>query len=168
MRRVTTGVAVGLVLLSTPGSARAQLSDPCGARCGIVLAATSFVVGTGTATAVGRARGGFSPTTQGLVAWGAGFALTAGGGLALAGNGARQERAVYAAGIGALAGGLTGLILGAIREESTPATRLAATLVGGAVGALAGGVVGAVGWDEGAGGAGAPMPLAVFSLPVGF
>jgi hypothetical protein len=161
-------IATLAVLLLTPAAGRAQLSDPCGAGCGVVLGATSFVVAQGTATAVGRARGGFSTTTQGIVAWGAGFALAAGGGIALSGNGERQERAVYAAGVGVLAGSLAGLTVGALSGDGGSARRVAATFVGGAIGALAGGVLGAITWDGDASGTGAPVPLTVLSLPVGF
>ena len=150
-----------------PTPAEGQLSDPCSVGCGLVLGATSFVVAQGVATAVGRASGGFSTTRQGIVAWGAGFALAAGGGIALSGNGARQERAVHAAGIGTLAGATAGLGLGAIFAESSEG-RLSAALVGGALGALVGGVVGAATWEPDAAGPGTPVELATVSLPLWF
>jgi hypothetical protein len=157
-----------LALLAMPAPARAQLSDPCGVECGVVLGAASFVVATGTAAAVGRARGGFSTTSQGIAAWSTGFVVAAGSGIALSGNGSRQERAVYAAGIGVLVGSLAGFAAGTLPDDGTPASRFASTLVGGALGALAGGVVGAATWERDVPNDGASVPLTVISLPVGF
>jgi len=130
-------------LVATPG-ASAQLSDPCGAACGVVLGATAFTAATGAVVAYARASGGISTAGEGLGIWGAGFATVVGGGIALQGNGARQRRAVYGAGIGAVAGSLLGLGIESTRTSSDDASRLAAALVGATLGTLAGGIYGAV------------------------
>jgi hypothetical protein len=153
--------------LGGPTAAEAQLSDPCSVECGLVLGATSFVFASGTATAIGRMKGGFTTTGDGIVSWTSGFVLALGGGIALAGNGERQERAIYSAGLGALAGSVVGLATEALTDESTEATRLAATLIGAAAGALAGGVYGALSWEADPE-PNNPVPLATFSVPVGF
>jgi hypothetical protein len=146
--------------------AEAQLSDPCSLECGLVLGATSFVFASGVATAVGRSSGGFTTTSSGIVAWTSGFVVALGGGIALAGNGERQERAIYSAGIGAVAGSLVGLAADSFSGDSSRATKVAATLVGAAAGALTFGIYGAATWNDDE--TSAPVPLASFSVPVGF
>ena len=158
-------LVVGLMVTAVR-PAEGQLSDPCSLECGLVLGATSFVFASGVATAVGRSSGGFTTTSSGIVAWTSGFVVALGGGIALAGNGERQERAIYSAGIGAVAGSLVGLAADSFSGDSSRATKVAATLVGAAAGALAFGVYGAATWDEDE--PSAPVPLASFSLPVGF
>jgi len=110
--------------------------------------------------------GGFTTTSSGIVSWTSGFVVGLGSGIALAGNGERQERAIYSAGIGAVAGSLVGLAADSFSGDSTPATRVAATLVGAAAGALTFGVYGALTWDEDE--PGAPVPLASFSVATPF
>ena len=161
--RVVAITSLALLVL-TPGNGEAQLSDPCGVECGLVLGATSFVFASGVATAIGRMNGGFTTTGSGIVSWTGGFVVALGGGIALAGNGARQERAIYSAGLGAAAGSLLGLATDALTGESTTASRWAATLVGAAAGALGFGVYGALTWEE----ENLPVPMASFSIPVGF
>jgi len=155
-----TWILVALaMLLGRPDSSTAQLSHPCEAACSLVLGLTGVTVATSTLVAWGRHTGGISNTRQGMAAWGTGFALTVGGGIALSGSGARQERAVYAAGLGVLAGAAAGWVVGSIRPGEDRANRWATTLIGAGVGALIGGVYGAVSHDEGSGGMGAPVPL---------
>ena len=145
--------------------AGAQLSDPCALECGLVLGATGFVFASGVATAVGRMNGGFTTTSSGIVSWTGGFVVALGAGIALAGNGARQERAVYSAGIGAVAGSLVGLAAESLSGDSSRATRVAATLIGAAAGAAAFGVYGALTYDEDEP---VPVPLASIRVPIGF
>lgn len=166
MRGAIIALLCGATLSADASPARAQLSDPCSIECGLVLGATSFVFASGVATAVGRTSGGFTTTSSGIVAWTSGFVVGLGSGIALAGNGERQERAIYSAGIGAVAGSIVGLAADSFSGDSTPATRVAAALVGAAAGALAFGVYGAVTWDESD--PGATLPLASFSVPVSF
>jgi len=142
-------LAVGMSLC--PVEASAQFSEPCAVTCGLTLGAVGFVFATGTSAAVGRATGGYTTTRQGIATWSVGFLAAAGAGMALSGNGARQERAVYGAALGALSGSVAGLLVGSL-GESSGATRLAATLIGAAVGVVAGGVVGAATLDESSGG----------------
>jgi hypothetical protein len=153
------GLVVALALAtgapSTPASA--QLSEPCEAACGLVLAATGFTVATGAVVAYGRSKGGISTTAEGLRVWGVGFAMVVGGGIALRGNGERQERAVYAAGIGTLVGSVAGLGVEAAFGEGDGAARVAAALVGAAVGGLVGGVYGALTHEHGEGSAQATL-----------
>jgi hypothetical protein len=132
------------VLALSPRPATAQFHEPCGLACIGVLTATSFVTATGAAVAAGRLTGGMSTVSQGLVAWGGAFAAMAGSAMALSGDGFRQERAVYGAGMGMLSGALAGLVL-------------AGTLIGAALGAVAGGVYGAISYDDKE--ASEPMPL---------
>jgi hypothetical protein len=159
-------VLVVLGLVADSEAAAAQFSDPCDVECALVLGATSFAFASGVATAVGRVRGGYTTTGSGIVTWTSGFVIALGSGIALAGNGERQERAVYSAGIGVLAGSLVGLAAESLSGESTKATRFAAALVGAAAGALSFGIYGAATWDPDE--PGAPVPVASFSLPVGF
>ena len=145
-----------LVLTFSSVEARAQLSEPCQIKCGVVLGASSFAVAIGTSVAMGRLRGGYSTTRQGEVYLTVGLVVGLGAGIALSGNGDRQRRAVYAAGIGTLAGSLAGLAVESLSGESSGATRLAATLIGAAVGALAAGAYGAISYEGPGVGASAP------------
>jgi hypothetical protein len=138
-------VILALVALQAlPSSTRAQLSDPCEAACGATLVAAGAVAATGAVATLGRLEGGLSTTSEALWVWGSSFAAVVGSGAALSGNGARQERAVYAAAIGSVAGGALGLALGAVTDSGDGARSVAAALVGAAVGTLAGGVYGAL------------------------
>jgi len=170
-RSTWIGATVAAIIVgSVPSEGAAQFSDPCSVECAVVLGATSFAFASGTAAAVGRLKGGFSTARQGMVAWGSGFAFAAGAGIALSGNGARQEHAVYLAGLGALSGSLVALASESLIGDSTSEQRLAATLVGAAVGALVGGAYGALTWEEEAA-SGTPtnaIVSPVFSIPVGF
>ena len=154
-RRVskTLGFALGAATLLSahPRELAAQLSAPCEATCALVLGVSSYAVGTGAVVAWGRLTGGMTTASQGKWVWASGFAVAAGGGVALSGNGERQERAVYGAGLGLLAGATVGLVVGSIRSEGSGARRLAATLIGAGAGALLGGVYGAMSHDEDAG-----------------
>jgi hypothetical protein len=141
--RISRRAMLVALLTAVPG-ANAQLSGPCGTACGVVLGATAFTAATGTVVGFARASGGISTPREGLGIWGAGFAAVIGGGVALQGDGHRQRRAVYGAGIGALAGSLLGLGIESTRASSDDASRLAAALIGAAVGTLVGGVYGAV------------------------
>jgi len=170
-KRLNPGLGVAVaVLLAAPGEGAAQFSVPCAVECALVLGATSFAFASGTTAAVGRLKGGFSTSRQGIVAWGSGFVAAAGAGIALSGNGARQEHAIYLAGLGALSGSLVALASESLIGSSTSEQRLAATLVGAAVGALVGGAYGALTWEETVP-SGAPASTVlgpVFSFPVGF
>jgi hypothetical protein len=156
-----TGRAVALVAaLVTAASAApasAQFSHPCDVPCALVLGASAYTVAIGTVVGYGRATRGYS--TRG-VALGIGvtsFVSVAGAGMALSGDGERQERAVYASGMGALGGALVGLALGPAFEETDGSAKLAAVLVGAGAGALIGGVYGALSYD----GATGTQPAAV-------
>ena len=164
MRRGAS-VAALILLLSAPGAteARGQLTEPCGVACALVLGASSATFATGTMTAAGRLRGGFSTTGQAITSWSAGFLLSAGAGLALHGDGGRQRRAVYASGLGALGGAALGVALEAALGESTGTTRWAAALVGAAVGVAVGGALGAVSWEGPTGSA----PSFQMAMPLG-
>lgn len=142
-------VTISISAAATPVSA--QLSDPCDTPCALVLGASAYTVAIGTVVAYGRATGGYSTRGLPLAIWGTSFAAAVGGGLALGGNGERQERAVYASGIGAVAGALTGLALGTTTGEGDRSGKLSAVLIGAAAGALVGGVYGALSYDEGGG-----------------
>lgn len=143
---LTTLVLLVVGSALSPRSATGQFAEPCAVTCGLTLGAVSFVFATGASTAVGRAKGGYTTTRQGITTWSVGFLASAGAGMALSGNGARQERAVYGAALGAVGGSVAGLLVESL-GESTGATRLAAALIGAAVGVVAGGVVGAATLD---------------------
>ena len=160
-------LAVGSALVNVQ-PVEAQLSDPCSIECGLVLGATSFVFASGVATAVGRSTGGFSTTSSGIISWTSGFVVALGGGIALAGNGDRQRRAIYSAGIGTLTGAIVGLAADSFSGDSSHASRVAATLVGAAAGALTFGIYGAATWDEDDPTDTYPIPVALFSIPIGF
>jgi hypothetical protein len=139
-----------IAFLLSPSPARAQISDPCAAACGSTLVVVGAVAATGAVATLARLDGGLSSTSEGLWVWGATFVTVVGSGAALSGNGARQERAVYAAAVGSLAGAVLGLALGAATDSRDAARSVAATLIGAAVGTIAGGVYGALSHDDGA------------------
>jgi len=146
--RGTVGVvALALLGLQPPAPAAAQLTSPCEIGCALVLGATGFTVATGALVARGRHTGGVSSTREVMGVWGGTFVVFVGSGVALSGNGERQERAVYAAGIGALAGSLVWLGIESSLSQSNGARRVAASLMGAAVGAVIGGVYGALSHD---------------------
>jgi FtsH-binding integral membrane protein len=149
MRRLGVGAVAIVCSTIGPRESAAQFTEPCAAACALTLGATAAAAATGTAVAVGRLSGGFSHTTPGALAWGAGFAVVVGAGIALQGEGARQERAVYAAAIGAAAVSLTSLGVAALNGGSDGAGLLASGLIGAAVGALAGGLYGALSHESG-------------------
>lgn len=157
-------------LLATAQGVHAQFAEPCGVACALTLGASSVVFGSGTAAAVGRARGGYSTLTQGIVVWTAGFTTWTATGIAHSGDGRRQRRMVYSAGLGALGGSLAGLAAESLIGESTAATRVAATLIGAAVGIAVGGAIGTLTYEKEPG---APVLAYTltgpsWSIPVGF
>lgn len=161
-------IAVGLCLLAASTDAGAQLSDPCRVECALVLGASSVAFAQGAATVVGRAKGGYSTRLQAITVWSAGFLVAAGAGIGLHGDGERQRRAVYASGVGALAGGLAGLALESLVGERDTASRFAATLIGAAAGVVTGGVIGAIGHDGDPDAAPAPTIVTpILSIPLG-
>ena len=135
-RRASEALGIVLMIVTLfavqPREVEAQLSAPCKAACGLVLGLSSYAVATGTVAAWGRLTGGLNTANQGKWVWASGFTLAAGAGIALSGNGERQERAVYGAGLGVLAGATVGLIVGSIRSGDSKSRRLAATLIGAA------------------------------------
>ena len=164
MRRLVSVTALSFLLMApAPPEARGQLTEPCGVTCALVLGASSATFATGTMTAVGRMRGGFSTTGQALTAWSVGLVVSAGAGFVLQGDGARQRRAVYGSGLGALAGAGLGLALEAAWGESTSTTRWAAALVGAGLGVAVGGAVGAASYE----GPPAPEPSFTVVVPLG-
>lgn len=161
-RRLSFLVAAGIAFVpATPASA--QFDEPCQLTCIGVLGVTSFVAATGASVAAGRITGGMSSVHQGLVVWGGTFAAVAGGGMALSENGERQERAVYAAGIGMVTGALVGLALQAARTDGSEPYLFAGALIGATAGAVVGGVYGALSYeaDESAG----SVPLFSVTIP---
>lgn len=146
------------------GNAGAQLTDPCGVGCTLVLSASSFTFATGTMVAVGRARGGYSATDQAILAWTGGFLTAAVTGVALRGNGERQRRAAYGSGLGALGGAVAGVAVESLLEGGMPSRRWAAALVGAAAGVAVGGAIGAVTHE----GSDAPAPAFSVSVPFAF
>lgn len=130
-----------------PSTATAQFEAPCRLACAGVLGTTAFVTATGVSIAVARATGGLTRVNQGLLVWGSTFTTVLVGGVALSGNGARQERAIYGAGIGSVVGGLAGLGLEALRTRGDGPRVVAGTLIGAASGALIGGVYAALTLD---------------------
>ncbi len=159
------GALILLAFALQPASVEAQFSGPCQIRCGLVLGASSYAVGVGALVAWSRHTGGISSASEGTRIWASGVALTLGGGIALSGNGERQQRSVYASGVGLLAGSAAGLIAGSIRSDGDGARTVAVTLIGAGVGALIGGLYGAVSYD---GEAGLPStdtpPVPLFSV----
>lgn len=158
-------ILVGLLLpaVAAPDEALGQFSAPCGVECALTLGATGFTAATGTVVAIGRING-ISTIRQGLWAWGTGFTVVVGGGIALSGNGARQRRAVYGAGAGSLSGAVLGLAIESVRTRGDGPRVLAGALVGAAVGSVVGGVYGALSYDEET--ASGPVPLFSVRLPL--
>lgn len=155
LRSLLLAARVTVALVALPLPASAQLSEPCGVTCGLTLGATGFTFATGALVAYGRQTGGISTIREGLSVWGVGLGAFVAGGVALSGNGGRQERAVYSAGIGTVAGSLLGLTIESLVGESSGARKLAATLTGAAAGALIAGVYGAVSYEREGGAASA-------------
>jgi hypothetical protein len=147
---------------ATPASA--QFSDPCGVPCAGVLGATAFTAATGVLVGYGRLTGGVSTISEGLTVWGVSLAAFVGTGIALSGHGERQERAVYSAGIGSLAGSLLWLGIESTLDESDGARKVAAALMGAAAGALVGGVYGALSHEAGS----TDSPVSLLSVRVPF
>jgi len=145
--RFALALLATLVALSRPATVDAQLSGPCDAWCGVVLGATGLTIATGTLVTRARLTGGISSTNEAVTVWGGSLVLAVGAGVALGGDGRRQERAVYASGIGAIGGALIGTGLESVLGESTRQRKVAAALMGGAAGALLGGVYGALTHD---------------------
>jgi hypothetical protein len=159
------GVTAALIVCAAfgPRNAAAQFSDPCRAACKVTLGATGVVAATGTIVAVGRLSGGFATTSQAAWVGGAGLVAVLGAGVALRENGERQERAIYAAAIGAAAGSLASFGIAALTDDSNGARMLAASLIGATAGTVLGGVYGALTHDDGS--AGGSVPLFSLSLP---
>lgn len=154
---------VAALALARPSPAAAQFTDPCELTCVGVLGATSFVAATGVSIAVGRIGGGMSTVNEGLLAWGASFAALTASAMALSGDGGRQERAVYAAGIGTLGGAVLGLGIEGIRTDGDEPHVLAGTLIGAALGAVAAGAYGALSYHDG--GSGEAIPALSVTIP---
>jgi hypothetical protein len=131
-------------LASTPHGASAQLTDPCGAGCGVLLGASAVSFAIGTSVAVGRSVGGFQTMAASRTVWATSFTAVMAGGVALSGDGHRQQRAVRGSALGAVGGALAGLAVESLTEDSTPTTRFAAALIGAAAGVLVGGAIGAL------------------------
>ena len=158
--RVAGSMLLLAAFLTAPSQVEAQFSEPCGTACAVTLLLDGYIVASGTAVVVGRSMGGFSRTSQGIISWGSGFAMTTAAGVALQGNGDRQRRAVYGGAVGGAMGGLIGLALESAIGEGTNADRLSSTLIGAAIGVLVGGVIGAVTLD----GIEDPTPSPLLSL----
>ncbi len=127
------------------------------------MGATGIAFATGALVAYTRLTGGVSTPGEGLEVFAVSLASFVGGSFALSGNGARQERAVFGAGLGALAGSAAFLAIESMRDESDGARKLAAALMGAAAGSLVGGVYGALTHDA------EPTQLqASIRLPLGF
>jgi peptidoglycan/LPS O-acetylase OafA/YrhL len=152
------GVAAAVVLWSAlaPRESAAQFAEPCSTACALTLGATGVVAATGAVVAFGRLEGGMSTTSRAAWTGAVGFAFVVGSGMALSGNGGRQERAVYGAAIGSATGALLGLAFGSMGGSGDGSPRLAGTLVGAAAGVIIGGVYGALSHGEGGYGAAAP------------
>ncbi len=166
--RRTARVALAALLvagsvLTQPERVSAQFQEPCELKCIGVLGVTGFVAATGAAVAAGRLTGGMSTVNQGLLVWGSTMTLVVGGGMGLSGNGHRQERAVYAAGLGMLAGALTGFTFETLRTGGDGPRVLAGALIGASVGVIAAGVYGAVSYDGES--TAEPMPLLSLTIP---
>jgi hypothetical protein len=151
-----------LLMLHAPSPVMAQLSDPCQFTCAAVLGTSGFVAATGAAVAVGRGTGGMSTVDQGLWVWSGTFAAVVGGGFALAGDGGRQERAIFTGGVGTATGAVVGLVAEAVRTNGDGPRVLAGALMGAAAGAVIGGLYGALTYDSDA--TQNPIPLFAVSL----
>jgi hypothetical protein len=157
-------LVMGLFIAHPPSDLEAQFAEPCELACAAILGATGFVAATGTAVAVGRVSGGISSLNQGLWVWGNAFAVVVIGGVVLSGNGERQRRAIYAAGMGTVAGALSGFALEALRVSGDTPRILAGTLIGATAGAVLGGGWGALSHDED----GAQGSIPLFSIGLRF
>jgi hypothetical protein len=135
-------LVAGAALATSAPPVTAQLSTPCEVKCGVVLGASAYAVGTAAMVAWGRHVGGVATGGRATAIWLSAFGLAAGSGIALGGDGARQERAVYASGVGLGAGALVGLAVGAASDGEGDA--LAMSLIGAGIGSLLGGVIGAL------------------------
>ncbi len=149
VRRTAVALAVALCGALGPRESAAQFADPCGTACALTLGATGAVAATGAVVAFARLEGGISTTSQAIWTGATSSALVVGSGMALSGNGERQERAVYGAAIGSAAGALVGLVFGSVGGAGDGSRRLAGTLVGAAAGVLVGGVLGALSHERG-------------------
>jgi hypothetical protein len=144
------GLSATLMLLATwtvPTPAASQFSSPCEVACALTLGGTAAAAATGMSVAWAQVSGGISSRREALAVWGTSFALTAGSGIALAGDGGRQRGTVYGSAAGTVAGSALGMALGTwLGDEATPpgVQRVAGALVGAAVGAWIGGVYGAL------------------------
>ncbi len=142
-------LVVSLCLLGvTPLGASAQLTSPCELGCAAVLGATGFTAATGALVARGRSTGGVSSVNEVIGIWGGSFLVFVGSGVALSGNGERQERAVYSAGLGALAGSALWLGIESVLPASNSSRKVAASIMGAAAGAVVGGIYGAVTYER--------------------
>jgi hypothetical protein len=146
---------------SLPAPAAAQLSQPCGVTCGVVLGVTGVTFATGAMVAYGRYTGGFSRPDRGIGVLVTSFAAFTGAGLALSGNGERQERAVYGAGAGAIIGSVVWMAIERADDESDDGGELAALLIGAAAGSLVGGVYAALTHDPTEDSGGASFSLSI-------
>ena len=113
-----------------------------------------------------RTKGGVATTREAAWIWGAGFSMTIAGGVALSGNGERQERAVYASGLGVLAGAAAGWLVGSLGSSDDGPRVLAATLVGAGAGALLGGLVGGATYDASGGNSLPSLTVLSLRLPL--
>jgi hypothetical protein len=136
------------LLASATGRTSGQEAAHCRFACGLVLGASAFTVGTGVAVAEGRLSGGLHSSGQALTLWGLGAGVTLASGLALSEESDRQRRAVYASGIGTVAGALLGFAARELGIGGEDANTPAAALIGAAAGALVAGVYGALSWDD--------------------
>jgi hypothetical protein len=164
-RRPSTAViaaVAGAIAIGAPVPAAGQLSAPCEVKCGVVLGASSYAVATAAMVGWGRHTGGVRTGKRAAGIWLASFALAASGGLALGGDGARQERVVYASGLGLVAGGVIGLAVGSLRSGE-PGDLLAMNLIGAGIGSLIGGVVGALTYERETPGA---IPVLAIRIPI--
>lgn len=135
------------VLVSAPDETQAQFEDPCQAACAVTLGASSFVFAMGTMAAIGRLEGGYTTKIGPAITFAGAFVASAGTGVALAGDGDRQRRAIYGSAIGAAGGAALALAAESFVGEHDTASRWAAILIGGAAGVVVGGIVGATTYD---------------------
>jgi hypothetical protein len=159
---IAVAAVAGAIAIGAPVPAAGQLSAPCEVKCGVVLGASSYAVATAAMVGWGRHTGGMRTGKRAAGIWLASFALAASGGLALGGDGARQERVVYASGLGLVAGGVIGLAVGSLRSGE-PGDLLAMNLIGAGIGSLIGGVVGALTYERETPGA---IPVLTIRIPI--
>ena len=163
-------LVLGCSLLATASvhvtAATAQVSDTCGGLCTLTLGATAFTTATGTVVALSRLTGGLSTKSQALLTWGSTFALVTGAGVMLDADSNQQERGIYGAGLGTVAGGLLALAVDMARPEGTSTSHLAGALMGAAAGAVLGGLFGALS-ENGNEVFTPPPPILSVHLPLG-